>query len=166
MDFLKKNKIVVGIVVLVLVVGGGLLMMMGGSKAPQSTDQTDQTSDVKQINPDDIGLSLELTSSKQAVIMRVTKLDGIKSLEYELSYDAEEEFEGETSVVPKGAGSSEPIEVEGESEIEREILLGTCSARVCRYDVIKSDIKALVRVNFENGEVGASETTIPYEEEE
>ena len=116
---------------------------------------------IKQIAPSDIGLELSLRFDKKAVVMTLTKLTGVKSIEYELSYDAEETVEGETSTVPKGVVGS-PIEVAGKSEIKREILLGTCSANVCRYDKVKSDIKIVVRVNYENGEVGAAESTVPF----
>ena len=168
MDFLKKNKVVAGIFVGIIFVVAGIwfFAINKNAKIGPNSQIVDETQNVKQISAEDIGLEVELKPNKQAVIMRVTKLDGIASIEYEVSYDAEEEFEGETSVVPKGAGSSEPIDVRGKSEIEREILLGTCSARVCRYDKVMSDIKVLVRVNYENGGVAAAEATVPFDSSE
>lgn len=161
MEFLKKNKIVVGIIVVVLIVAGAWFFVLrkgGSSSTPTSSDQTQN---IKQIKPEDIGLELSLRSDKKAVVMTLTKLTGVKSIEYELSYDAEETVEGETSTVPKGAVGS-PIEVSGKSEIKREIFLGTCSANKCRDDKVKSDIKIVVRVNYTNGEVGAAESTLPF----
>jgi hypothetical protein len=164
MDFLKKNKIIVGVIIFIVVVigAGAAYMNLGGSGG--TTTPGDQTENIKQISPADIGLELSFTKNGQAIVMKVTKLDGIKSLEYEISYDSEEEIEGETQTVPDGVIGG-PIEVAGESEIEREIYLGTCSA-TCRPDTVKSDIKVLVKVNFENGEVGEAEDTLALETEE
>jgi len=164
MEFLKKNKLVAGIVVLAVVVVGGLgVVMLRGGESSEESGQEEQT--IKQISPEDIGLELELSSDRKDVILTITKLDGIESIEYELSYDAEETVEGEKSNVPKGAISSEPFDVQGKSEFVKEIFLGTCSA-VCRPDKVTSDIKVLVRVNYESGEVGAAEDTLAFENED
>lgn len=163
MNFLKKNKIIVGIIIAALVVAGmGFLVLRNDDSSKAPVPSGDQTQNIKQIKPEDIGLELSLRSDRKAVVMTLTKLTSVKSIEYELSYDAEETVEGETNTVPKGAVGS-PIEVAGKSEIKREILLGTCSANVCRYDKVKSNIKIVVRVNYRNGEIGAAEATIPFE---
>ncbi len=164
MDFIKKNLAVV-IVIVVIVLGlGGFVLWSRSSGGEAITPQDEESIDVKQVSPEDIGMTVEFRADGKAVILKLTKLAGIKSIEYEASYDAEETNEGETIVVPKGAVGS-PIDVTGESEIEREVLLGTCSAAVCRYDKVMSDIKFLVKINFENGEVGAAEATLPIESE-
>ncbi|HVZ12021.1 MAG TPA: hypothetical protein VG965_03245 [Patescibacteria group bacterium] len=168
MKFLKKNKIVVIVIVVVLilaVVGGGYFLMHQSSSDGSAAAPADQTQNVKDVKPEDIGLDLSLVQNKQAVEMKVTKLDGIKSLEYELSYNATEvtdDGDGETADVPKGALSSSPIDVAGKSEITRDILLGTCSTKVCRYDKVSSDIKVMVKINYSNGEVGSVNAVLPF----
>jgi hypothetical protein len=133
MDFLKKNRTIVAIIVGVVIVMGAILLFstIRGATQDPSQSSNGEIQDIKKISADDVGLEAELTSDGQSVVMRLNKLDGISSIEYEISYDAEETFEGETNVVLKGATSSEPIDVAGESEFEREVFLGTCSA-VCR----------------------------------
>jgi hypothetical protein len=158
MDFLKKNKLIVGLFAIILVVLGVGFVLMNSRGQNNEVTPGDQTENIKKLQPSDIGLELSLRDDSRAVILKVTKLEGIKSLEYEVSYDSEEEVEGELQNVPDGA-YGEVSEIEGESEIEREIILGTCSA-TCRYDKVTSDITVVVKVNFENGEVGEVEDKI------
>ncbi len=163
MDFIKKNLAIVIVIVVIILGLGGFFLWSRGSGGEAISPQ-EEAVDIKQVSPEDIGMTVEFRADGNAVILKLTKLDGIKSVEYEASYDAEETNEGETIVVPKGAVGS-PIEVDGETEIEREILLGTCSAAVCRYDKLMSDIKFLVKINYENGEVGSAEIILPFESE-
>lgn len=171
MDFLKKNKIVAGVIVIVVVVavaGAGFFLMR--SKGTQTnTPPGDQTQNIKKLSPEDIGLALSLSTDKRAVEMEVSKLTGIKSIEYEVSYDAEappDTSGDEGSVggsIPRGVVAS-PIEVKpGQSVIKKEVLLGTCSSNVCKYDKVTSDIKFLVKVNFTSGEVGSVDASLPIE---
>lgn len=163
MNFLKQKKLIIAIITVVLVglLGIGFLLLKSSGNDSDGPI-ADEFQNIKQISPEDIGLSLELTSDKKNVVMTITKLEGVASVEYELSYDATERVEGETVNVPKGALSSTPISVKGKSKIETKIFLGTCSA-VCREDKVTSDIKAVVKVNYENGEIAAAETTIPFD---
>ncbi len=162
MDFIKKYKLIlIGIVIVVAGVGGYFIFTRG---KPQSKTPAQQEQNVKQLTPSDIGLVLTAKKDGKAVIMRVTKLTGIQSIEYEVSYDAEVTEEGETNNIPRGVVGS-PIEIKGKSEIEREVLLGTCSASVCKYDKVTSAIKFLIKVNFSNGEIGSVEDTISLGEE-
>lgn len=162
MDFVKKNIAVVVIIVVILL--GLVGYMLWARSQAQTTTQVEEEKQVKQLSPSDIGLELSARADGKAVIMKVTKLTGIKSIEYEVSYDAEVTDEGETNNIPRGVIGS-PIETKGESEIEREVLLGTCSASVCKYDNVTSAIKFLIKVNFSNGEVGVVEDEISLEEE-
>ncbi|HVZ67323.1 MAG TPA: hypothetical protein VG917_03605 [Patescibacteria group bacterium] len=162
MDFLKKNKMIVGLIVVVLVVGG-LALLLTKHKTGSTGNTADQTdvSNVKTLKPEDIGLELSVKPDGKSVDLTANKLDGVKSIEYEVSYDATVTDEGETANVPRGVVAS-PIDVNGKSSISKEILLGTCSANVCKYDKVTSDIKFVIRVDYTNGEVGSIETTIPY----
>lgn len=164
MDFIKKNKLIVGIVAVVLVVVllGGYFFFLKGSNQGGVANQTQEEQTAKQISADEVGLILDLKPDGKAIILTLTKLEGIKSFEYELSYDAEETSEGETAMVPKGVVGG-PVEIDGKSSIEREVLLGTCSANVCRYDKISGPIKVILKINFDNGEVGIVEDTINLE---
>jgi len=166
MDFLKKNKIIIGVVVILIIAALGIWYFVLPKGGSNTANQNSSEQQVKEIKPEDIGLELALSSDKKNVEMTITKLTGIKTLEYELSYDAEEKDpeSGETSTVPKGAVGS-PIEIGSQSSIKREILLGTCSANKCRYDKVKSDIKVVIKVTYSSGEIGSVEMTLPYSAE-
>ncbi len=166
MDFLKKNKIIIGVVVVLFVAALGIWYFVLPKSGSNTANQSAEEQTVKEINPEEIGLSLALTPDNKSVTMKLDKLTGIKTLEYELSYDAEETDteSGETSTVPKGAVGS-PIDVAGQSSIKRDILLGTCSANKCRYDKVKSDIKVVIKVTYKSGEIGSVEMTLPYSAE-
>lgn len=160
MDFLKKNKLIVGIVVILLILAGVWFFVLKKSGSSTLSPTSNETQNIKQLKAEDIGLELVLSPDKKTVEMVISKLTGIKTIEYEVSYDAEETSEGETASVPKGVIGS-PIDIKGESEIKRQITLGTCSASKCRYDDVISDIKFVVKVTYSNGEVGAVEASIP-----
>ncbi len=155
-----RNKLViVSVVIIVILFGVGGYFMFGQKGSPAKAP-VEQGKNIKKLSADDIGLVLASAKGGKALSMRITKLSGVASIEYELSYDAVETTDGETATVPKGVVGS-PIQVKGDSEISRVLDLGTCSKNVCRYDKVKSDIKVVIRVNFANGETGAVETTIP-----
>jgi len=146
------------VVVLGLLVGGAFVLFPKNSDT--STNSSDSFKHAKKMKPEDIGLNLTVRPDKKGVLMKITKLDGIASVEYDLSYDAKVTDEGEDAVVPKGVSGS-PIEVKsGVKEISRDLELGTCSKNVCKYDNVVSDISVAIRVNFANGEVGEVTTKI------
>lgn len=163
MDFLKKNKIVVGLiaaVVIVLILVVGFNLFRGGVAGGPGGSSSDRQN-VIEVDPEEIGLELEIRSDGNAIIITATKIDGIEGLEYELTYDAEDTFEGETNVIPRGAVGR--LNISG-GIASAEVDLGTCSSGVCKYDKVVSDINVLIKIDYENGEVGAAETQISLEE--
>lgn len=160
MDFLKKNKVLFIALALVLVVAAaGLYLVTGGAKK-QTALPIAEEKQAKSVSPEEIGLSLAPSPDGKAIIMKITKLDGVSSLEYEVSYDAEVTEEGETNNVPRGAVGSPIMIKDTDSEIKREITLGTCSANKCKYDKVTSAIKFVIKVTYENGEIGSVEKEI------
>ncbi len=157
MELIKKNKVLFIVLAVVLVLAaGGLYFITAGAKK-QAQAPTTEEKQVKSVNPDEIGLKLSLRQDKKAVVMEITKLEGIKSVEYEVSYDAQVTEEGQTNNVPRGAVGS-PIQIKsGDTSIKREITLGTCSANVCKYDKVTSSIKFVIKVTYKNGDLGSVE---------
>ncbi|MFI5265484.1 MAG: hypothetical protein ACHQT7_01940 [Candidatus Levyibacteriota bacterium] len=164
---MKFNKwVIIGTVVAVVLIGigTGAYFLIGGSSSSKPLNTLNQGQQVKKLTASDIGLVLTVRPDKKGVILKVTKLTGITSVEYELSYDALETQDGETATVPKGVVGS-PIDVKpGDTEISRNLDFGTCSRNVCRYDNIKSDISVAVKVNYKDGTVGGVNTTIKLSE--
>lgn len=156
MKSFKDRKTLAIIAVFIILVGGGLYYIMGkSSKSATPTDNQEQQ--VKQIKASDIGLTLSPRADNKAITMTITKLDGISTIEYEVNYNAltnDPEAGGEADV-PRGVVAS-PIQVKsGDSSVTREILLGTCSANVCKYDKVTSAITFVVKVTYKNGEIGS-----------
>ena len=160
MEFIKKNALIVGAIA-VVVLGIGGYFIWARSQNQGLTPIREELQNAKQMAPEDIGLELSLRSDKKAVIIKATKINGVKSFEYELTYDAQVTEDGETVVVPRGAVGE--LTIRG-GVAQAEVDLGTCSANVCKYDKVVSNIKVVIKVNFENGEIGAVEDEIPLEE--
>src|SRR3989344_114175 len=156
----SKNYFFFAAVVVIALIGGAVFFLTSNkSKNPSGPSLEEQN--VIALKPEDIGLGLELSNNNREVLMTLTKLDGIKSIEFEASYDVNETDpeSGDNIVVSQGATGE--VVVEGEGEVTREITLGTCSA-VCRYHDVASDIKFILRVNFTDGRVGQVEDTLTY----
>ena len=160
MEFIKKNALIIGVIA-VVVLGIGGYFIWARSQNQALIPKREELQNAKQMTPEDIGLELSLRSDKKAVIIKATKIDGIKGFEYELTYDAEVTEDRETVVVPRGAVGE--LTIRG-GVAQAEVDLGTCSANVCKYDKVVSNIKVVIKVNFENGEIGAVEDEIPLEE--
>lgn len=161
MDFIKKNKLILGLIIVILLALGAFLVFNSTRSNNTQTALFEEEKEIKQLLPADIGLELSLRFDGKAVIIKATKVDGIKSLEYELTYDAQVSEEGEVHSVPRGAVGE--IKIKG-AVAQAEVDLGTCSANVCKYDKVVGSIKVVIKVEFENGEIGAVEDSISTEE--
>lgn len=164
MKWIKKNKIILTIILVVLVlVGIGVFLVFGKGKVvvQQALDVSEKP--VKKISADDIGLSLVPRNDKKAIILQISKLDGISSLEYEVTYDAkvtDTTGDEQSGTTQRGVVGS-PIAVKsGDSEIKRTIDLGTCSRNICKYDNVVSAVKFVIKVTYSNGDVGSVEEEI------
>lgn len=160
MQFLKNNKLIFGLIVIIVLAIVGFFvfnMFSGGGSSGDGGGSRFENQNVMEVDPEEIGLELELSDNEQVVLITASKIDGIESLEYELTYDAEDEFEGETNVIPRGAVGT--LTISGD-EASAEVDLGTCSSGVCKYDKVVSPISVLIKINYENGEVGAAEAEI------
>lgn len=164
MKFIKKNKIVL-FVLLILVLGVGVVLILTKSNAKKISTSSSgvQEQVVKTVKPEDVGLSLKLRSDNKAVVMILSKLDGVSSVEYEVTYDAkitDVTADGESGTTQRGVVGS-PIPVKpGDTQIKREIELGTCSRNVCKYDNVVSAIKFVIKVTYSNGEIGSIEQSL------
>ena len=91
----------------------------------------------------------DIPKINKKVIMEITKVEDISSLEYQLSYASKGD-------IPRGAiGTLEP---KGKP-VKQEIVLGTCSD-VCHYDQEVSDIKLLVRVTKTDNKIYSVEHSL------
>ena len=154
---MKNRNLIIGVAVLVLIVviGVGYFIFSSNKKQfqqPEAVSSSDESTDeaVNTLSPEDIGLTLTETTDGRKVVMEVSKVQDISSLEYQLSYTSK-------GGIPRGAIGTDITPKA--NMIKQEIVLGTCSD-VCHYDEDISDIKIIIRVTKTDGRVYSVEQNI------
>jgi hypothetical protein len=143
---MNKMLVILGSLLLVLVlVGVGFFMLNQNDTPDEDTENT--FIQIKKVSGDEIGLTMELISKPNGdyVLFDVTKLEGIDRIEGSLDYEA----------VSKGIqGVLVDVNIaSGTYTLPKEIYLGTCSAQ-CTPHELTTDIKAILKITFSNGEIG------------
>lgn len=150
----KNNLIIILSLIAVIVVGaGGFYFYSKNQNSSQQqqnavpTQSADQTGNVPTLAPADIGLSLRQSDSGKfkdhGVVITVSKLDGIATIDCEFSYTAQ-------GNLPRG-GICKSITVKStDTTITQEYPYGTCSD-VCHFDATVSDVKVIVKVTKNDG---------------
>ncbi|HUD45113.1 MAG TPA: hypothetical protein VMR41_06220 [Patescibacteria group bacterium] len=154
---------IVAVLILLVVGGGGYFFLSSHNNAANSNTtadaQDDQTPTAGNLQPSDIGLQLVLRADNQAIKFTANKLDGVKTLEWTFTYDADIPASDQTadnagSKVTQEFGSDSPVNVEGKSSYDsgfRE--LGTCSSGHCRYDTGITSVSLVMKVTKTDGKV-------------
>jgi len=122
----NKTALYVSIGVLVLVLIGGFVVIKEFKKAPPTIGEEEQQVELPQVDPS-VKVDVKPKLDGKSIILAVSKIPAnTTSIEYELNYTTGEGL-------PKGALGK--ITLNGKTEIERDILLGTCSTGgKCTYD--------------------------------
>lgn len=151
-----KNKAVVIAIVIILLVLGGYFAFLGNRISKQPVSQEIKEEVVPTVNPSDLGLQLFVRSDKKAVRFEMDNAKDIALVEYQISYTKEVNNEQ----VPEGLiGEVRPKQADKKIAIDyRE--LGTCSAKVCRYDTVVSPVRLTLKISKTNGKVYQSESAI------
>ncbi len=141
---IKNNKnLAIGIAAVILILlAGGIFLLFSKKTETKQLPVTEEAS-IPALKPEDIGLTLEMDSSGQKVIMKIENVSDITSVDYQLSYTS-------TGDIPRGAIGH--LDVKNGQPINQQIVLGTCSD-VCHYDDDVSDIKLVVKVTKTDGSV-------------
>ena len=144
-------KKILPIAVVVLILIGGVLWWVnsGRIETQEEVTPTVEKEVYETISPEELGLTLKARSDKKAVIMEVTRLDGITMIDYELSYLAKGD-------IPRGVIGSIQVK-SSDKKISRELLLGTCSRNVCKYDEGVTSVKLIAKVTKTDGKIFQSE---------
>lgn len=159
---MEKNKKIlfgIGALVLLIVLGAGyyfFFFQKSTSKDVSEIPPEIQEQVIPTILPSDLGLKLMLRSDKKALKFEITNIDGIESLDYQISYL--KEINGEE--VPEGLIGEVKVKP-GDEKIEigyREF--GTCSSGVCRYDKVVSPVKVTLKIVKTDGKVLQAEDSI------
>jgi hypothetical protein len=140
----KKKLIYLGVIlgVVILVLVGFLLMPKKNTQTEAERESTlPQEQTVKKV-PSSVKVALEKTPDGKKVNLVIDNIpSGTTDIEYELSYDT-------SSGVPRGVLGT--ITVDGPS-YEKEVVLGSCSTKVCTYDEGVEKIKVLLKFNSAEG---------------
>lgn len=162
MQKLLGNKLfLIGAVVIFVLLASGLFFFINSRGQSSESDLTaDQNQNIETMSPGSIGLILTPRADGKAINMKIIKLDGIKTIEYDVSYDANVTDEGQTATVPRGVVGSAIQVKPGDSEVSRDLDLGTCSRNVCKYDDVVGPIKFVLKVTFTNGKVASVEKSV------
>ena len=140
----NKTALYVSIGILVLVLVGGVIFVKGlTKKGPTLPQEEEQQVELPPVDPSVI-VNLTPKPDGRSVFLTVSKIPtSTTSIEYELSYTTGEGL-------PKGALGK--ITLNGKTEVEREILLGTCSTGgKCTFDTGVTSVKLILRFNADSG---------------
>lgn len=139
----NQTALYVSIGVLVLVLLGGFMIVKSFNKpVPEEIEEEEQFSNLPPADPSII-VDVKAKPDGKAVIITISHIPGdVESIEYELSYNT-------------GAGLSKgalgKIDVNGKSEVTKEVLLGTCSKNTCTYDTGVIAVNVVLKFNTPDG---------------
>ncbi len=156
----RNGMIALGAIALLVLISGYLLFA-GKPKAVKEEVAQDQT--VQTITAEELGLKLTAKPDGKAVKFEISKLSGIKTLEYELTYEADstaqEQSEGGEPRVQRGITGE--AEIGSESTFESEWLdLGSCSKNVCRYDSGVESVSLTLKIGKNDGKILQAEESL------
>ncbi len=152
-ELLKNKKVVIsaGIVILILIFAIVFFLLSGKSSNQTQNSQTANAvpTDVPilTLKPEDIGLTLVEAANMQRATMKITKTEDIKSIDYQLTYNAV--VAGQQ--VARGTVGNVVVKSPGQT-VSQEMVFGTCSD-VCHYDSGITDVKLIVKVTKLDGKV-------------
>ncbi len=159
----KSVKIVLGVVLVIIVLVGGYFMLAKRSKT--TTEPTDQQQQeiVQKLSPDDIGLTISANATNKGVKFAISKLDGIKSIEYQVTYEADstaaEQSEGGEARVQRGITGE--AKLTSSSSYESPWLdLGSCSKNICRYDTGVKSVSLMLKIVKSDGKTYSVEKSL------
>ncbi len=157
MDMFKNRtvQIVLGVVLLIAVLGGGYFFIAGKTKSKPQVAQDNTQDVVYKLSPEELGLSLTAKPDNKAVKFAIAKLDGITSVEYQLTYEAnstaQEQSEGGEPRVQRGITGEAKIQSGDSSYASPWLDLGSCSKNICRYDTGVKSVALTLKIVKHDG---------------
>jgi glucose uptake protein GlcU len=142
----NQSVIIIGAIVLLVIVGGGYFFLSPKQEAvkTETTEPEIVEETIETLSSEELGLTLTAGAGNRRVIMEIANLEGISSLDYELSYTSKGD-------IPRGVVGAMEV-TSKDKQIKKELVLGTCSD-VCHYDEEVSDIKLILKVTKTDGKV-------------
>lgn len=140
-DMKKKTILIITVVLIILVTV--LLILQAKRRGETEISPTPTPTIALPEIGEDVEVNLTSRYDKKAVILTISQIPPeTTSIDYELSYETGERL-------PRGVLGT--IHLEGEDDVKREILLGTCSRNVCVYDTGVEKISLVLKFNSPEG---------------
>lgn len=123
---MKKNLTIILIVIAILLVVGGIFLIRGKKKTETASEKqkTQQETVLETPLEERPFVSLTPRTDGKEFTLDISRIKEAKTIEYELVY--------ESQGLSRGVIGS--VELNGETEVSRKLLLGSCSKDVCKYD--------------------------------
>lgn len=122
---MKKNlTIILVLAAILLVVVGTFLVIRGKNKSKVTEEEVQESKTLETPLIDRPFVALIPRTDGKEFTMEISRIKNAKSIEYEMVYLSQG--------LSRGVIGS--IETNGETEVSRKLLLGTCSKDVCKYD--------------------------------
>ncbi len=168
MKYLQNTKILIGAiaVLVILIVGGAAWFFFNNKGLTNQADQGQansqsggQSQTIGSLSPSDIGLQMVLRSDSKAIKFTANKLQGVKSLEWNFTYQADipqsdQNQYNQGQKVTQEFGSDSPVILNGKTSYESQFReLGTCSSGVCRYDTGVTSVQLQMKVTKLDGSI-------------
>lgn len=161
----KKVLITSGLVILIIVLIAGYVMFFNSRSTGNSNlTPTPISINIENIDASEIGLTMKASPDNQKVQFAIAKMSDIKSVSYELTYEADS-TEAERS---EGAEDKAMRAVIGEAEFESGsdkyaspwLDLGSCSRNVCKYDKGVEKVDLILKITKDNNKVYQAEASL------
>lgn len=154
----KNSRLIIICIVIVLILGIGIFFWVSGNTSSQSQQEQAVTDNsVQTLSPGAIGLKMEASDDKHKVRFTIANASDIKSIEYELTYNAnstaEEQSEGAEAQVQRGITGTANVSSGSSSYQSSWLILGSQSANVVRYDTGVSGVAITLKITKTDGKV-------------
>lgn len=157
MEMLKNRntQIALGVILLVVLGLGGYFFLAGNTEEKPEVNEFANESAVKTLSAEEIGLSLEVSPDGNQVKFLIEKAQGIESIEYEMTYEADstaaEQSDGASDRIQRGITGEAEVK-SGKTSFESEWLdLGSCSRNICKYDTGVESMEITLKLTKEDG---------------
>ena len=154
-----KNRTIqiVLVAVIVVILGASGFFLIASKNSQNTQDLTVSDNSVQTLSPSDIGLKLEASDDKKKVRFDISKASDIKSIEYELTYEADstaqEKSEGSDARVQRGITGQINVDASSGQYQSSWLILGSQSANVVRYDTGVNSISITLKITKNTGKI-------------
>lgn len=139
---MKNKNLLIGIAIVLIVAAAGFGTWKLFFSGNEETVIEEDVAKLPRVD-DSVKVSVKGIENNTKVVISVDNIpDKTTSIDVELTYNT-------AQGLPKGAIGK--IRLSGESSATKEILLGTCSRGVCRYDEGVEKVSVILRFNSSDG---------------